>query len=74
MGCAFAILPTASFWGWKRGTPLVILLTVFIVSSIVFKMTLFWAFVERPAELNKKFPLSSKERRNRIRRFYDSLR
>jgi hypothetical protein len=33
----------------------------------------FWALVDRPDELNKKFPISSKELRRRKKEIYDWL-
>ncbi len=41
--------------------------------SVAFYFLWMWLFVERPAELAKKVPISGKELRRKMQQFYDSL-
>ena len=49
---------------------LIILVSLCIVFSFVWR----WVFFERPEELDKKIPISSKELRRQKKEFFDSLR
>ena len=48
-------------------------LSIFVVLWIVMYFTGLWTFLYRPAELNKKFPITSEELRRRKKEFYDWL-
>jgi hypothetical protein len=48
-------------------------LLIFVGLCVVFYFVWIWVFYERPAELEKKVPISSKELRRRKKEFYDSL-
>lgn len=49
------------------------LLLMFIGLCIAYYFVWNWFFYERPAELEKKLPITSKELRRRKKEFYDSL-
>lgn len=55
---------------WRRLGP-VPLISIFIVLWIVSYQGLLWLFVDRTAELEKKFPITSQELRRRKKAFYD---
>jgi len=46
---------------------------VFVILWIGFYLAGLWVIVDRPAELNRKFPISSHELRRRRKAFYDWL-
>ena len=67
-------LTTVAIWPlYPTPRPRALLLT-FVGLCLGFYVMWNWAFYERPAELDKKLPISSKERRWRKKEFYDSLR
>ena len=49
-----------------------LLLLMFIGLCIAYYFVWNWVFYERPAELEKKLPITSKELRRRKKEFYDS--
>jgi len=49
------------------------LVVVFFLLWILFIFVWRWVFFERPAELDRKIPISSKELRRRKKAFFDSL-
>jgi hypothetical protein len=49
------------------------LLLIFAGACVASYFVWNWMFFERPAELNKKIPISSKELRGRTKEFYDNL-
>jgi hypothetical protein len=53
----------------KGGALFLIFVGAYLASYSVWN----WVFFERPAELNKKMPISSKELRRRTKEFYDNL-
>jgi hypothetical protein len=48
-------------------------LSIFLAAWVASYFVGHWVMVERPAELRKKYPLSSKELRRRDKEFYDNL-
>jgi hypothetical protein len=46
-------------------------LLVFIALWVGFYFTGTWAIIDRPAELDRKFPINSRELRRRKKEFYD---
>jgi hypothetical protein len=56
-----------------QGLPTALTLSLFIVLWMGFYVAGVWAFTERRAELDSKFPISSKELRRRKKEFYDWL-
>jgi hypothetical protein len=68
--CASFITVGVHVW---RVLPIALAVLIFIGLWIGFYLTGIWALNERPAELDKKFPISSKERRKRKTVFYDWL-
>jgi len=49
------------------------ILLIFSALWIGFYFAGIWAIIDRPAELNRKFPISSRELRRRKKEFYDWL-
>ncbi|HXM21751.1 MAG TPA: hypothetical protein VN948_10855 [Terriglobales bacterium] len=62
------IAETIRLW---LGLHLAATLLVFIGLWIGFYFTGTWTIIDRPAELDRKFPISSKELRRRKKEFYD---
>jgi hypothetical protein len=56
---------------WREHT--ITALPILVLLWIGFYFTGRWVAVDRPAELNKKIPVSSKELRRRTKAFYDWL-
>jgi hypothetical protein len=56
-----------------RHLHLTLVIVIFICLWIGFYFTGVWIVVDRPAELEKKFPISSREHRRRKKEFFDSL-
>jgi hypothetical protein len=66
-------LTTAAIWPlYPTFRPRAMLL-IFVGFCVVFFFVWNWVFYERPAELDKKLPISSRELRRRKKEFYDSL-
>jgi len=72
-GIAFAMLLTGMWVAEKPHVHPVLIAVVFILLALVLTEAFRWAAFDRPAELNRKFPISSKELRRRTREFFDSL-
>jgi hypothetical protein len=53
--------------------PTALMLLLFIVLWVGIYFTGIWTIFYRPAELDKKIPISSKELRKRKKQFYDEL-
>ena len=70
----FGVLITAKIYGLWPGMHLALTVLIFIGLGVGFYLTGIWVVVDRPAELNKKFPISSKEHRRRKKEFYDWLK
>jgi hypothetical protein len=68
----YATLVTGIIYGLSR-PPLGWVFVLFVALWIGFYFAGVWAAVDRPAELNRKLPLSSKELRRRKKEFYDWL-
>ena len=73
MATAYAALISGAVYGFFPGLRLGFLVLIFIVLWVGIYLAGSWAAVERPAELNRKFPTSSKELRARRKAFYDWL-
>jgi len=72
MGIGFAMLLTG-IWVAKPHVHPVLIAVVFILLALVLTEFFRWSAFDRPAELHRKFPISSKELRRRTREFFDSL-
>ena len=59
-----------ALWRWIGFWPTAILLSILGVGLYFVGV---WAAVDRPAELDKKIPVNSKELRRRRKQFYDWL-
>jgi hypothetical protein len=46
---------------------------IFVGAYVASYLVWNWTFFERPAELKKKMPISSKELQRRTKEFYDNL-
>jgi disulfide bond formation protein DsbB len=71
LGTTYATLITAMVGSFWSGTRIALIVIMFIALWIGFYFAGIWTMVERPAELNRKFPISSKELRRRKKAFYD---
>jgi hypothetical protein len=69
----YATLVTAIVYGLWRGLHVTLVFIVFVTLWIGFYFTGIWIAVDRPDELRKKNPISSKELSRRKREFYDWL-
>jgi cell division protein FtsW (lipid II flippase) len=63
-------LMTRALW---QGLPTTLVVLLFLVLFIGFYFTGMWILVDRPAEIDEKFPTSTQELRRRKKRFYDWL-
>ena len=59
----YAALATGIVYDLWRGVHIAVVLLIFVVLWTGFYFTGIWVAVDRPDELNRKFPLSSKELR-----------
>jgi hypothetical protein len=71
LATSFGSLIAATIRGVWPGMPLALTFLTLVCLWIGFYFTGIWMLVERPAELDKKFPISSKELRRRRKEFYD---
>jgi 4-hydroxybenzoate polyprenyltransferase len=72
LGIATALFPVAIAVHFHPDLPLIIILPLYGFSTLVLAFA--WrVYFERPKELDKKIPISSKELRRRKKEFYDSL-
>jgi hypothetical protein len=69
----YATLIIGTVYELSGGLHIILALLIFVVLWIGFYLAGVWAAVERPAELNRKFPISSKEVRRRRKAFRDWL-
>ncbi len=69
----YATLITVTVCDVWHGLHVALTLVLFVSLWTGFYFAGVWASTERRAELNKKFPISSKELRRRKRQFYDWL-
>lgn len=69
----YAVVVTLMVWGLKPTLRTGVLFRIFGGFCIAFYFLWTWFFVERPAELAKRLPISSKELRRKRQDFYDSL-
>jgi predicted PurR-regulated permease PerM len=67
----FAPVITAILHNFWPELPIALILLTFVCLCIGFYFTGIWMLVERPTELERKFPVSSKELRRRKKEFYD---
>jgi hypothetical protein len=69
----YATLFAIGLRSWLGMTTALTLL-IFALLWVATYLTGLWAFFYRPAELDKKLPISGKERLRRAKEFFDSLR
>ncbi len=69
----YAVLVTGIVWRFNPTLPYGALVLIFVGFCIALYFLWIWVFVERPAELAKKLPISSKELRRKRQEFYDNL-
>jgi len=69
----YSTLITWIVYGVVGGLRPVLLILVFVAMWIGIYFAGVWAAVDRPAELNRKLPTSSKELRRQKKSFYDWL-
>jgi len=69
----YAVLVTGIVWRFNPTHSYGALVLIFVGFCIAFYFLWIWVFVERPAELAKKLPISSKELRRKRQEFYDNL-
>jgi hypothetical protein len=69
----YATLITGMVYSLWNGLHIGLVLLIFLALWIGFYFTGIWTAVDRPAELNRKFPISSKELHRRKKAFYDWL-
>jgi len=69
----YSTLITGMTYGFSGGLRFGLVLSIFIGLWIAIYFAGVWVAVDRPAELNRKFPFSSKELRRRKKEFYDWL-
>ena len=70
----YAVVATLIAWRFNPTLRSDALFLIFAGFSVAFYFLWIWVFVERPAELAKKLPISGKELRRKRQEFYDSLR
>jgi len=73
MATVYTALISGAVYGFFHGLRLGFLVLIFIALWVGFYLAGNWATVERPAELDRKFPTSSKDLRARRKAFYDWL-
>ena len=73
MATVYTALISGAVYKFFHGLRLGVLALIFVVLWVGFYVAGNWAAVERPAELNRKFPTSSKDLRARRKAFYDWL-
>jgi hypothetical protein len=69
----YAAVVTLIVWRFNPTLHFGALFLIFAGFSVAFYFLWIWVFVERPAELAKKLPISGKELRRKRQEFYDSL-
>ena len=69
----YSTLITGTVYGLLGGLRFGLVLLIFVGLWIGIYFAGFWSAVDRPAELNRKFPISSNELRRRRKAFYDWL-
>ncbi|HTS04455.1 MAG TPA: hypothetical protein VMP68_02660 [Candidatus Eisenbacteria bacterium] len=69
----YSTLITGIVYGVAGGLRPVLVILVFVAMWIGIYFAGVWAAVDRPAELNRKLPTSSKELRRQKKSFYDWL-
>jgi hypothetical protein len=69
----YAVVVALIVWRFNPTLRSGALFLIFAVFSVAFYFLWIWVFVERPAELAKKLPISGKELRRKRQEFYDSL-
>jgi len=72
MGLITALFPVAFAWGVARNLSLTAMLAVYVGSVMVLSFA--WRlYFDRPEEVEKRIPISSREHRRRKKEFYDWL-
>ena len=69
----YAIVVTLIVWRFDPALRSGALFLIFAGFSVAFYFLWIWVFVERPAELAKKLPISGTELRRKRQEFYDNL-
>jgi hypothetical protein len=69
----YATLITGTIYGFWHSLHTASVLLIFIVLWIGIYFAGVWVAVDRPAELDRKFPISGRELRKRKKAFYDWL-
>ena len=73
LATVYATLISGAVYGFWPGLHIALRLLIFLALWIGFYFTGIWTAIDRPAELDRKFPISSKELRTRKKAFYDWL-
>ncbi len=73
LATVYSTVITGIVYGLFGGLRLGLVLMIFVGLWIGIYFAGFWSAVDRPAELSRKFPTSSKELRRRRKAFYDWL-
>lgn len=68
-----ATLVTGAMEGFTPHLRPGVVLSIFLLAWVASYFVGHWIMLERPAELRKKYPVSSKELRRRDKEFYDNL-
>jgi len=72
LGAITALFPVSVAWNLDRNLPLIAVLAVYVGSAVLVSFA--WRlYFDRPEELRKRLPISSKEHRRRKKEFYDWL-
>lgn len=72
MGGITAVVPVRAAWALYRNLSIAAMLVMYIASAVLLSFA--WRlYFDRPEELGKRIPISSKERRRMKKEFYDWL-
>jgi hypothetical protein len=70
---ASAFLTVIAVWQFHASARVLPVLLIFVGLCVMFYFVWYWVFYERPAELEKRLPVSSKELRRRKKEFFENL-
>ena len=72
MGAMTGLFPVSVAWSLDRNLSLTAMLAVYVGSAVILSFA--WRlYFDRPEELGKQIPISSKEHQRRKKEFYDWL-
>ena len=72
--CGMLAVGVAAIFGAKLGHPSLAAVLVFFAASWGLLYLLWdWLFIVRPEQVKRNVPITSEERRRRLKRFFDSL-